>query len=52
MTTRGEPLIDAGDYAEIETPFSGTDSLLKTYVLQNHISFDGTWSGDMEVIAL
>ena len=52
MTTRGEPLVDAGDYAEIQTPFSGTSKLLKTFVLQNHITFDGTWSGDMEVIAL
>lgn len=52
MNTRGEPLVDAGDYAEIQTPFSGTEKLLKTYVLQNHITFDGTWGGDMEVIAL
>ena len=52
MTTRGEPLVDAGDYAEIETPFSGTEHLLQTYVLQNHITFDGSWGGDMEVVAL
>lgn len=52
MITRGEPLVDAGDYAEIQTPFSGTEKLLKCFVLSNHISFDGTWSGDMEVIAL
>lgn len=52
MTTRGEPLVDAGDYAEIQTPFSGTEQLLKCFVLQNHLTFDGTWSGDMEVIAL
>ena len=52
MNTRGEPLVDAADYAEIQTPFSGTNKLLKTFVLQNHITFDGTWSGDMEVIAL
>lgn len=52
MNTRGEPLVDAGDYAEIQTPFSGTEKLLKCFVLQNHITFDGTWGGDMEVIAL
>lgn len=52
MTTRGEPLVDAGDYTEIQTPFSGTSKLVKGFVLQNHISFDGTWSGDMEVVAL
>lgn len=52
MNTRGEPLVDAGDYAEIQTPFSGSEQLLKTYVLQNHITFDGTWGGDMEVITL
>lgn len=49
MNTRGEPLVDAGDYAIIQSPFS---EQLNTYVLQNHIKFDGTWSGDMEVIAL
>lgn len=52
MSTRGEPLVDAGDYAEIQTPFSGTEQLVKSYVLQNHITFNGTWGGDMEVIAL
>lgn len=52
IETRGEPLVDAGDYAEIQTPFSGSDKLLKGYVLQNHISFNGAWSGDMEVVAL
>ena len=52
MKTRGEPLVDAGDYTEIQTPFSGTSKLVKGFVLQNHISFDGTWSGDMEVVAL
>lgn len=51
MDTRGEPLVNAGDYAEIETPFS-KDQYLQTYVLQNRISFKGTWSGSMEVIAL
>lgn len=58
MNTRGEPLVDAGDYAEIQTPFTVMDQnnqptdLLHTFVLQNHIAFDGSWSGDMEVIAL
>lgn len=52
MDTRGEPLVDAGDYAEIQTPFSGTSKLMKTYVLQNHVTFNGAWGGDMEVIAL
>lgn len=52
MTTRGEPLVDAGDIAKIQTPFSGEDQLINGYVLQNHITFDGTWSGDMEVIKL
>lgn len=52
MDTRGEPLVDAGDIAKIQTPFSGEDQLINGYVLQNHITFDGTWSGDMEVIKL
>lgn len=52
MDTRGEPLVDAGDIAKIQTPFSGADQLINGYVLQNHITFDGTWSGDMEVIKL
>lgn len=52
MNTRGEPLVNAGDIANIQTPFSGEDQLISGYVLQNHISFDGTWSGDMEVIKL
>lgn len=52
MTTRGEPLVDAGDITKIQTPFSGEDELINGYVLQNHITFDGTWSGDMEVIKL
>ena len=49
MQTRGEPLVDAGDWCVIQTPFS---EQLNTYVLQNHITFDGAWSGDMEVIAI
>lgn len=52
VDTRGEPLVDAGDYCEIETPFSGTEQLHGTFVLQNHLVFDGAWSGDMEVIVL
>lgn len=52
MNTRGEPLVDAGDIAKIQTPFSGEDQLINGYVLQNHITFDGTWGGDMEVIKL
>ncbi|MDE6946283.1 MAG: hypothetical protein K2P14_03770 [Anaeroplasmataceae bacterium] len=52
MDTRGEPLVDAGDIAKIQTPFSGEDKLINGYILQNHITFDGTWSGDMEVIKL
>lgn len=52
MNTRGEPLVDAGDYAEIQTPFSGEEQLLKCFILQNHLTFDGSWGGDMEVIAL
>ena len=52
MNTRGEPLVDAGDIAKIQTPFSGEDQLINGYVLQNHIAFDGSWSGDMEVVKL
>jgi len=52
MDTRGEPLVDAGDYAEIQTPFSEIGKMMKAYVLQNHITFNGAWKGDMEVIAL
>lgn len=49
ITTRGEPLVDAGDYGIIQTQFS---ERMPVYILQNHWSFDGAWSGDMEVIAL
>ena len=49
IQTRGEPLVDASDWCVIQTPFS---EQLSTYVLQNHIVFDGAWSGDMEVIAI
>lgn len=49
IQTRGEPLVDAGDYATIQTQFSKS---MNVFILQNHWTFDGTWSGDMEVIAL
>ena len=49
ITTRGEPLVNAGDYGIIETQFTGQ---MPVYILQNHWTFNGTWSGDMEVIAL
>ena len=52
MDTRGEPLVDAADYAEIQTPFSGTEQLIKGFVLMNSIDFNGSWSGKMEVVAL
>lgn len=47
--SRGEPLVNAGDYGVIQTQFS---TQMPVYILQNHWTFDGTWSGDMEVIAL
>lgn len=47
--TRGEPLINAGDYGVIQTQFTAE---MPVYILQNHWTFDGSWSGDMEVIAL
>lgn len=49
ITTRGEPLVDAGDYGIIQTQFT---QKMPVYILQNNWRFDGTWSGDMEVIAL
>ena len=57
MTTRGEPLTNASDFVQIQTPFSekvGTEvtAPISSYVLQNHITYDGAWGGDMEVIAL
>ena len=52
MNTRGEPLVDAADYIEMQTPFSGDTSLVKGFILVNHIVFNGAWSGDMEVVAL
>lgn len=52
MNTRGEPLVDAADYAEIQTPFSGDKDLIRGFVLMNSIDFNGSWSGNMEVIAL
>ena len=47
--TRGEPLVNAGDYGIIQTQFT---EQMPVYILQNSWTFDGTWSGDMEVIAL
>jgi hypothetical protein len=49
METRGEPLVNAGDYAVIKTQFT---ERMPVYILQNHWTFDGAWEGDMEVIAL
>lgn len=49
ITTRGEPLVDAGDYAIIQTQFTNK---MPVYILQTHWTFDGTFSGDMEVISL
>ena len=49
LTTRGEPLVDAGDYGIIQTQFT---ERMPVYILQNHWTFDGTWAGDMEVISL
>ena len=46
---RGEPLVNAGDYGVIQTQFSAE---MPVYILRNHWTFDGTWAGDMEVIAL
>lgn len=47
--TRGEPLVNAGDYGIIQTQFT---EQMPVYILQNSWTFNGTWSGDMEVIAL
>lgn len=47
--SRGEPLVNAGDYGVIQTQFTAQ---MPVYILRNHWTFDGTWSGDMEVIAL
>lgn len=52
IETRGEPLVNAGDYCAIQTPFSGTERLINGYVLRNNIHFNGAWSGDMEVVSL
>ena len=49
IKTRGEPLVDAGDYGVIQTQFT---SQMPVYILQNHWTFDGAWEGDMEVISL
>lgn len=47
--TRGEPLVNAGDYTIIQTQFT---QQMPAYVLQNHWTYNGTFGGDMEVIAL
>ena len=57
MTTRGEPLTNASDFIQMQTPFSnkvGTEVTdpITGYVLQNHITYDGAWDGDMEVVAI
>ena len=59
MQTRGEVLVDAGDWCEIQSPFTPInedtglpEGHLDTFVLSNHIQFDGAWSGEMEVVAL
>ena len=49
IKTRGEPLVNAGDYAVIQTQFTQN---MPVYILQNHWTFDGAWDGDMEVITL
>lgn len=49
FNNRGEPLVNAGDYGIIQTQFSAQ---MPVYILKNHWTFDGTWAGDMEVIAL
>lgn len=49
IETRGEPLVNAGDYAIIKTQFT---EKMPVYILQNHWTFDGAWEGDMEVITL
>ena len=49
FASRGEPLVNAGDYGIIQTQFT---QQMHVYILQNHWTFDGAWSGDMEVIAL
>ena len=49
LNSRGEPLVNAGDYGTIQTQFTQE---MPVYILQNHWTFDGAWSGDMEVIAL
>lgn len=56
--TRGEPLIDAGDWINIQTEFTATDNnknpreYVNGFVLQNNLHYDGTWSGSMEVVAI
>lgn len=57
MNTRGEPLINAGDFIAIQTPFTQKENNQiidpkNVYVLQQHITFDGAWEGDLEVVML
>lgn len=53
MDTRGEPLRSASDIINIQSPFSEINKEEVTgYLLQNELSFDGAWSGKMEVIVL
>lgn len=49
FNTRGEPLVNAGDYGVIKTQFT---EKMPVYILKNDWTFDGAWSGKMEVIAL
>lgn len=49
MDTRGEPLVNAADIIDIQSPFT---QKMKTYVLENRLNYNGAWSGSMEVIAL
>lgn len=46
---RGEPLVNAGDYGIIQTQFTPQ---MPVYILRNRWTFNGTWEGNMEVIAL
>lgn len=49
IESRGEPLVNASEFRQVQTPFT---QRLTCYILQNHLTFDGAFSGDMEVIAL
>lgn len=53
MDTRGEPLVNATDVVDIQSPFTEkTQESVRGYVLQNEMDYNGAWSGRMEVIAL